>query len=126
MKETFTKNMADGPQLYSFRNKTFYYGAYHILTFTEQDRGKTLKVTVDSAQPLCWIELWPAVYDGKDWVRWTTERGQDALVSTGNKPHPNPSLTWAIQPGNYTLYFVKSSAKRQASYEMVTFHLEVV
>jgi len=125
MKETFVKNMADGPQLYSFRDKIFYYGAYHILTFTEQDQGKVLKVTVDSTQPVCWIELWPAIYDG-DWVRWTTERGQDALVRTGNKPHPNPTLTWEIKPGNYTLYFVNANLKRQAIQKMITYHLEVV
>jgi len=126
MKETHTKNMADGPQLYSFGSKTFYYGAYHILTFTEQDQGKVLNVTVDSVQPICWVELWPAVYDGNDWVGWTTERGQDPLVRTGNKPHPNPSLTWIIEPGNYTLYFVNSGTKRQAGQETVTYHIEVV
>jgi hypothetical protein len=126
MKETLTKNMADGPQLYSFRSKTFYYGAYHNLSFTEQDQGKVLKVSVDSAESICWVELWPAAYDGQDWVRWTTERGQEALVRTGEKPHPNPSLTWTVQPGNYTLYFVNSSPVRQVGNEMVTYHLEVV
>jgi len=125
MKETFTANMAHGPQLFSFALKKFFYGAYHILTFTEQDQGKELKVTVESNQPVCWIELWPAVYDGHDWVRWTTERGEEALARTGDKPQVNPTLTWTIQPGSYTLYFVKSSLARHASDEMIKYQIEV-
>ena len=125
MKETFTANMANGPQLYSFAHKIFFYGAYHVLTFTGQDQGKELKVTVESTQPVCWIELWPAVYDGHDWVRWTTERGEHPLVRTGDKPHLNPTLTWTIQPGNYTLYFVRSSLIRHASDEIIKYHVEI-
>jgi hypothetical protein len=125
MKETLTKSMADGPQLYSFRDSIFYYGAYHILTFTEQDRDKILRITVDSPLPVCWIELWTAAYDGRDWVRWTTERGQDPLVSTGKKPQPHPSLTWKVQPGIYTIYFVNSRLKRQAGQEKITYHIEL-
>jgi hypothetical protein len=126
MKETFTKKMADGPQLYSFRHKLFFFGAYHLLTFTEQDQGKTLQVTVDSDHPICWVELWPAVYNGHDWVRWTTERGDDPLVRTGDKPQMKPSLTWKIVPGAYTLYFVKSSFSKKVSDESVTYHIEIV
>ncbi len=54
MKQTFTANMAHGPQLYSFRHKTFFYGAYHILNFSEQERGKELRVSVETHdQPVC-------------------------------------------------------------------------
>jgi hypothetical protein len=125
MKESFSANMSHGPQLYSFRDKTFYYGAYHLLTFTEQDQGRELKVTLSASHPVCWIELWPATYDGHDWVRWTTERGQTALARTGDKPQINPSLTWKVQPGNYTLYFVTSSLSRQAKNELIDFQIEV-
>jgi hypothetical protein len=117
--------MSQGPHLYSFRDKTYYYGAYHVLTFTEQDQGKELKVLVDAPRPVCWIELWPAAYDGQDWVKWTTERGQTALAHTGDKPQINPSLTWKIQPGNYTLYFVASSLTNQTSDELINFQIEV-
>ena len=126
MKEIFSANMSHGPQIYSFRDKIFYYGAYHLLTFTEQDQGKELKVTVNTKHPVCWVELWPAVYDGHDWVRWTTDRGETALVRTGHKPQINPTLTWKIQPGNYTLYFVASNLTRQASDELINFQIEVV
>lgn len=126
MKEMVFANMADGPQLYSYRHKLFFYGAYKILTFTEADRGKELTVTVDSKNPICWVELWPSAYDGKDWVRWTTERGQDPLVRTGNRPRINPRLTWTIQPGVYTLYFVNSNIVREPRTDLFTYHIEVI
>jgi hypothetical protein len=126
LKETFSKNMADGPQLYSFRNKMFFFGAYHILNFTEQDRGKELQVTVNSNHPFCWVELWPAAYDGQDWVDWTTKRGQDPLVRSGDKPQIKPSLTWKIQPGTYTLYFVNSSLTERFIDESIDFQIEVI
>jgi hypothetical protein len=126
MKEIFSANMSHGPHLYSFRDKIFYYGAYHVLTFIEQDQGKELKVTVHTPQPICWIELWPAAYDGHDWVSWATERGETALVHTGGKPQINPCLTWKIQPGNYTLYFVTSSLTNEIRDELVDFQIEVV
>jgi hypothetical protein len=126
MKNTFTASMNSGPQLFSFRDGIYFYGAYHVLTFTEQDQGKELRVTVDTDKPVCWVELWPAVYDGKDWVRWATERGQDALaLSGGGHPEINPSITWKIQPGNYTLYFVNSSRTKKVSEELITFKIEV-
>lgn len=126
MKKTFESNMSNGPQLYSFRDKIFFYGAYHILKFTEQEQGKKLRVTVDTNQPVCWIELLRAAYDGRNWVRWTTERGQEALVHTGDKPQIKPSFTWIIQPGDYTLYFVNSNSIRQASDESITYCIEVI
>jgi hypothetical protein len=126
MKEVFSANMSNGPQIYSFRGKIFYYGACRIVTFTEMERGKELKVTVNTSRPVCWIELWPAVYDGKDWVRWTTERGQTALARTGDKPQSNPSLTWKIEPGDYTLYFVTSSLTRQVKDETLDIQIEIV
>jgi hypothetical protein len=126
MKETIITNMAEGPQLYSFRHKLFFYGAYRVVEFTEQDRGKQLKLTVESEHPICWIELWPSAYDGKDWVRWTTERGELPLIRTSDKPQTNPSLTWTVQPGAYTLYFVNSNTVREARKDQVTYHLEVL
>lgn len=77
-------------------------------------------------QPVCWIELWPAAYDGHDWVRWTTERGQIALASTGDKPQINPSLIWKIHPGSYTLYFVNSKLTPETKDEWINFQIEVV
>jgi hypothetical protein len=126
MKDIITANMNSGPQLFSFRDGIYFFGAYHVLTFTEQDQGRELRVAVASDKPVCWIELWPAVYDGKDWVRWATERGQDALVQTGNTPQINPSLTWKIQPGSYTLYFVNSSRTKKSSDELIKFQIEVI
>ncbi len=126
MKEIVIANMADGPQLYSFRHNLFFYGAHKILMFTELDRGRKLTVTVDSQKPICWVELWPFAYDGKDWVRWTTERGECALVRTGNEPQINPCLTWTIQPGVYTLYFVNSSHAREPRADIFTCHIEVI
>jgi hypothetical protein len=125
MKEIISVNMSHGPRLYSFRDKTFYYGAYHVLAFSEAEQDRELKVTVNATHPVCWIELWPAAYEG-DWVRWTTERGQTALVRTGDKPQSNPSLTWKIKPGNYTLYFVTSNLTRQVNDETLNIQIEIV
>ncbi len=126
MKEIVIANMADGPQLYSFPHNLFFYGAYRILTFTEQDQGRKLQVTVDSKYPICWVELWPSAYDGKDWVRWTTERGQEPLARTGDKSQINPCLTWTVQPGVYTLYFVNSNTVREPRIDLFTYYLEVI
>ena len=127
MKEISVAKMTSGPQIFSFRDKIYYYGAYHVLTFTEQERGKELLVTVvNTTKPVCWIELWPAAYDGHDWVRWTTERGQEALVRTDARPQINPSLRWNIQPGTYTLYFVNSSPTQQFADESLTYQVEIV
>ncbi|MEW5868151.1 MAG: hypothetical protein AB1894_02670 [Chloroflexota bacterium] len=126
MKNSFTANTTDGPRLFSFRDGLYFYGAYHNLEFTEQDRGKTLTVSVDSHQlSLCWIELWPAHYDGKDWVKWTTDRGQDALALTGHKPHPNPQLTWKIEPGKYSIYFVNSSPTDKIKHQIIAYQIEI-
>jgi hypothetical protein len=127
MENTYTASMSSGPQLYSFRDSTFYYGAYHLLQFTEEDRGKQLKISVQTVKrPICWIELWSGTYDGKDWVRWTTERGQFAVTRSGDAPQPNPSITWEIEPGDYTVYFVASSLVRKASDEVIQYTIEVV
>lgn len=125
MKEIFTGYMTAGPKLYSSRHKIYFYGAYHVLTFTGQEAGKELKVTVNTSKPVCWVELWPSAYDGHDWVRWTTERGQDALVRSGDKPQLNPTLSCKIQPGVYTLYFVNSSPTQQVKDELITYQIEI-
>jgi hypothetical protein len=127
MKDIFSANMDSGPQLFSFHEGMTYYGAYHLLTFTEEDRGKELKITVDSKNtPVCWIELWPATYDGHDWLKWVTKRGENPLVSTGNKPQPNPSITWKIEPGEYTVYFVASSPVRHyTSHDSIAYEIEM-
>ena len=127
MDNTYTASMSSGPQIYSFRDSLFFYGAYHLLAFGEQDRGKRLEISVNTKnRPICWIELWSGTYDGKDWVRWTTERGQFAVTRSGDAPQPNPSLTWEIEPGDYTVYFVASSQVRKASDEVIIFRINVI
>ncbi|MRR38718.1 hypothetical protein EG829_29535, partial [bacterium] len=116
MKTSHSVSMSSGPQLYSFRHSTFFYGGVHLLSFEESDRGRELHVEVDTGgRPLCWIELWPGLYTGQDWVTWTTERGQQAVARTGDRPQTNPSLIWKVEPGKYTVYFVASSSKRTVS-----------
>ena len=125
--EIHTVNMASGPKLYSFKKNTYYFGACHILNLSEEQRGKTLKISVDSGnRPVCWIELWEGAFDGGDWVKWTTSRGQLAVLRSGDQPQPDPSITWTIEPGDYTIYFVASSKVRETSDELITYRIEVV
>ncbi len=124
MDGTYQANMAAGPRIFSFRRNMNFYGAIHNLTIGEQDRGKTLQVEVDTgSHPVCWIELWPGHYEG-DWVNWTTDRGQEALMRSGSQPQPNPAITWKIEPGKYALYFVASSRTREVSDTLITYHLK--
>ena len=126
MKNDYSVNMADGPRLNAFWEGLHYFGAYHLLKFSEEERGKTLTITVDSKNlPICWIELWPASFDGKDSGRWATQRGSSPLVSTGNSAHPNPSLTWTIEPGEYTVYFVNSSQSSRGNDKIISFQVEI-
>ena len=126
MENTYTASMSSGPQLYSFRDSIFYYGAYHLLRFTEEDRGKQLEISVLSMKrPICWIELWSGTYDGKDWVRWTTERGEFAIARSGDKSQIDPSLAWKIEPGTYTIYFVTSSKIRKVSDDVIEYKIGV-
>jgi hypothetical protein len=127
MDETYQASMASGPRLLSFRHNIYFFGAYQNITLGEEERGKKLQVEVDTGnRPLCWIELWPGTYDGADWVKWTTDRGQEAVIRSGGRPQPNPSLLWTIEPGNYTLYFVSSSTTKKASDDIITYRIRTV
>jgi acetyl esterase/lipase len=126
MKENFTANMADGPRLFAFWESKHYFGAYHLLRFGEEERGKILTITVDSKNmPVCWIELWPGSFDGKDSTGWASHRGRDPLVSTGHESQLNPALTWKIEPGEYTVYFVNSSSSKRVDDLTISFQIEV-
>ena len=121
-----TANMSSGPRLYSFRRNLYFYGVCHILQFSENERGKTLRISVNSGnRPVCWIELWPGAFDGGDWVKWTTKRGQMAVLRSGDQPHPDPAISWTIEPGDYTIYFVSSSNSRETSDEDITYKIDV-
>jgi hypothetical protein len=129
MDTTLKASMTSGPKLYSFRDNLYFYGACHNLSFGKEEVGKTLQVTVDTGnRPLCWIELWPGHYDGGDWVKWTEVRGkgrgQIPLVRTAERSQANPSLTWMIQAGDYTLYFVASSKTEKVKEETIEYHIQ--
>jgi hypothetical protein len=122
--QTYTASMASGPSIYHSDSGIYYYGAYRALTFTEKDRGRILKITVDSkSRPVCWVELWRGIYEGGDPIEWTRRRVH--ITRSGNQPHPNPSLTWRIEPGGYTIYFVASNRTGKASSEAISYQIEV-
>lgn len=122
--KTYTANMNSGPRLYHYQSKNHYYGAYQNITFTEKDRDGTLKITVDSKNlPICLIELWRGIYNGRDSVEWTTRRTH--IIRSGKQPHPNPSLTWKIEPGDYTIYFVSSNQTGKVSNEIISYQIEI-
>jgi hypothetical protein len=126
MNDTYQASMSSGPRIYSFKNNMYFYGACHLLTLDEGDRGKTVTISVDTQnRPLCWIELWNGTYDGVDWLKWTTERGQFAVVRSGGEPQSNPSLSWTIEPGNYTLYFVTSSQSKQVRDDLINYRIQI-
>jgi len=94
-------SMLDGPKLIGADGE-IYFGTYHILRFAEKDQGKTLKISAKSQGEIFWIELWTGVYDGMDGRDWVSER-----VHIIRSPHrSNPEITWRIEVGDYTAYFV--------------------
>jgi len=100
------KNMFSGPILSrqnELGNAEGWFGAYELLTFSKEDaaRGKCLSVTVDSTGHELSIELWKSLYKN-DLRAWLGNR-RDVMRSPRMR---NPSLTWKIEPGAYTVYFV--------------------
>jgi hypothetical protein len=102
------RNMFSGPILAVLDDSgsvsgSGWFGAHELLKFSKKDAaiGKTLRVMVDSTDHDLSIELWRGAYhdDVGSWIRTRREVMRSARVR-------NPSLTWRIQPGNYTLYFV--------------------
>jgi hypothetical protein len=105
----YRDNMYDGPRLLTDRQED---GSYHawwgvcqVLEFSEKDSGKTLRISVESKD---WkpnglsIEIWRGGFDGKDVANWVKNR-----VEVARSPQQqNPTLTWKIEPGVYTVYFV--------------------
>lgn len=101
------KSMWSGPILYARRDYEKggegWYGACEVITFSKSDAaiGKSLRVTVDSTGRDLSIELWRGACDGNvlDWV--------STRVEVARSPRQlNPTLTWTIEAGTYTLYFV--------------------
>ncbi len=82
-----------------------WFGAVKNLTFSEQERGRTLEVQTKSGKPFR-IELWTGYIRRFDHSWW--EGHSQAALSTGTGDNPetelDPSLTWSIKPGKYTLF----------------------
>jgi hypothetical protein len=47
MNDTYQASMSSGPRIYSFKNNMYFYGACHLLTLDEGDRGKTVTISVE-------------------------------------------------------------------------------
>jgi TIR domain len=99
--------MYSGPRLQTGEEAgdEVWWGAYEVLEFSEADRGKTLRVTVESdyfRTPE--IELWRSAFDGEDLAAWVEKRVHIARSST--------PLTWNIEAGIYTVYLVDHSVFR--------------
>jgi hypothetical protein len=119
-----TTNMSSGPRLYSFRDNLYHYGAYKNITFTEKEHGKTARIEVDTShKPVCRIEIWRGQYNG-DWVKWTAERGAEPVAQSSPKLEADPSLTWIIEAGSYTIYFVNSSRTEEFSSEPIMYQIK--
>jgi hypothetical protein len=117
-------NMSNGPRLYSFRDDLHLYGAYKNITFAEKDHGKTARIEVDTNhRPVCWIEIWRGQYDG-DWVKWSAERGRAPVAKSSDQPQADPSLTWIIEAGSYTIYFVTSSRTNDVGNESIMYEIK--
>ena len=101
-RHNYHSNMRDGPKLYD--DKAVYFGAYKIVKFSEKERGKSLRISVSatSDKSSLWIELWRGAIDGDDYKTWANRRVHVVRSSRQEKP----SLTWPIEDGEYTIYFV--------------------
>jgi hypothetical protein len=100
----YRANMNSGPRIQTGEEEgdQVWWGAYQTLTFPQKDSGKTLQITVDSKGNDLSIELWRGVYNGRDVTSWLKARA-DVTRSSREK---NPTLTWKIEAGNYTIYLV--------------------
>jgi hypothetical protein len=96
--------MFSGPRIQTGEdeNDEVWWGAYEALQFRKQDSGKTLAVQVNSIGNDLSIELWRGAYDGKDLRAWMRSRVEVARSDRGR----DPTLTWKIEVGDYTVYFV--------------------
>jgi hypothetical protein len=80
-----------------------WFGAHELLTFSKGDTavGKSLRVVAESAGHDMSIEIWQGAYEG-DVTSWTETRREVAR----SPREQNPTLTWVVEPGTYTVYFV--------------------
>jgi hypothetical protein len=110
-------DMLDGPIINTRgnfdRGGEGWFGAYEVITFAENDAaiGKTLSVTVDSTGRDISIELWQGAYHHGDPLGWVRTR----VDVTRSPRQRNPTLTWTIKAGTYTLYFVDQFSFTQPS-----------
>jgi hypothetical protein len=100
-------SMYSGPRLQTGKEAgdEVWWGAYEVLKFSEKDNGKTLRVSVESDyHQTPKIELWRGAFDGEDLAAWVEKR---VHVTRNSSP-----LTWIIETGIYTVYFVDHSVFR--------------
>ena len=113
-------SMHSGPRLLTGKEAgdQAWWGVCEVLEFSETDSGKTLRVTVESGlyghTPK--IELWRGAFDGKDVGTWIEKR---VHVTRGSS-----TLTWDVEPGIYTVYFVDHQVFHHALSDWGTYEFE--
>jgi TIR domain len=100
----YRANMYSGPRIQTGveEGDHVWWGACQVVTFSQKDSGKTLRVSVVSDGNDLSVELWRGAYDGKDVGAWLKERVEVARTPRGR----NPTLAWEIEVGTYTIYLV--------------------
>jgi hypothetical protein len=100
----YRANMDSGPRIQTGKEEgdQVWWGACQVLKFSKKDSGKTLKVSVESKGNALSIELWRGAYNGRDIQAWLKNR----VDVTRSPREQNPTLTWKIEVGNYTVYLV--------------------
>lgn len=88
-----------------------WFGPIDYLNFSEADRGKLLKINVDSGVNELRIELWGSKIDMNENSWWNIHPQIALSTGTGDNPRleANPVLTWKIVPGDYTVFFASYS-----------------
>ena len=92
--------MSSGPRLLTGEKAgdQVWWGAYEVLEFSEVDSGKTLRISLESDMRTPIIEVWRGALDIKDIGDWLEKR---VHITRGAS-----TLTWTIEAGIYTVYFV--------------------
>ncbi|HEY0377748.1 MAG TPA: toll/interleukin-1 receptor domain-containing protein [Pyrinomonadaceae bacterium] len=96
--------MYSGPRLQTGEEAgdQVWWGACEVLEFPETDNGRTLRVSVETDYHRTpQVELWRGAFDGEDVAAWVENR---VHISRSSSP-----LTWNIEAGIYTIYFVDHS-----------------
>lgn len=102
--------MWDGPRIHTGTGKNegdhIWWGTCETLNFSEKDKGKILTISVETCQKgysrMPWIELWRGKYHSKNVADWLNNRVE---ITRTNEINKSP-LTWQIEPGVYSVYFV--------------------